>query len=819
MLALATLLLATEGALPGPRLGPLRVEHAPTVDGRLDEAEWNKAPASSAFTQKFPAESAPPTEATAVRVLYDDRDLYIGVTCEQRAAPVVGRLARRDRAVESDRVEIDLDSRHDRVSAFHFEVNAAGVLVDGVRYDDTELSLEWDENWTARTARSGTGWSAEIRIPLRVLRFDPAGQDWGLQVRRYVSLRREIDEWAFIPRSEAGEVSRYGTVGPFARLPTGGGLELRPFAVISGSRHGEDGGSLDATGSVGLDAKWHITQDLTLDAAVLPDFGQVEADQVVLNLESYELFLPEKRPFFLEGVGPFSTPVTVLYTRRIGAAPDEPALPDGESALGAPTPAPIYGAAKLVGRLGQRTTVGALSAVVGETRVDTETATGAAAERTASPLTTFHVARVQQAMGANADVGLIGAATLRSESAADYPMLGEGILCPGGAVVAAGDRCTHDAAVAGADGRWRSASGAYLVQGQVLASAIRGGPPRQLPDGTTLCDGDVSPGASLLLAKQAGTIRGELEYEGYGRRVDLDDLGYLQRQNLHSFWSVAELYAAEPTSWAHDGRARLEVYRRENLDGLHLASGYQINSSATFRNFWGSFVELHLRPAHYDDREVGDGTALERAGLIGLELEVESDPRRIGTGAAALTLQKLANGDRVEGATSFAVHPTPQLDLEISPEVGFTRGEPRFVGPADDGSPTFGEQQALSLGAILRAAFAFTPELTLQAYGQLFTARVSYDRFYQAAIGDRVVDLDDLAPTTAPAEDPGFRAAAFNASGVLRWEYRLGSTLFLVYSRAQAADRAGGGALDTASALRAPATDVILLKLSYWWGL
>ncbi len=815
MLALATLLLASEVALPHPRLGPLRVERAPTVDGRLAEPEWAAAPASTAFTQKFPAEKAPPTEATAVRVLYDDDDLYIGVDCEQVAAPVVGRLARRDRAVESDRVEIDIDSRHDRVSAFHFEVNAAGVLVDGVRYDDTELSLEWDENWTARTARTATGWSAEILIPLRVLRFDPAGLDWGLQVRRYVSLRRETDEWAFIPRAEAGEVSRYGTVGPFNSLPERGGLELRPFAVVSGSRHGEDGGSYGADGSVGLDAKWHITQDLTLDAAVLPDFGQVEADQVILNLESYELFLPEKRPFFLEGIGPFSTPITVLYTRRIGAAPDAPALPDGESASAAPTPASILAAAKLVGRIGERTTVGALSAVVGEEGIDAGTA-----HRTASPLTTFHVARVQQGLGANADLGLIAAGTLRSESSASYPMVGGAVLCPDGAMVAAGDRCTHDSAVAGADGRWRSASGAYLVQGQVIGSAIRGGPPRQLADGTILKDGDVSPGASIAMAKEAGTVRGDLAYDGFGRHVDLDDLGYLRRQNVHSFGMDAELYAAEPTTWAHDGRVRLELYRRQNLDGLHLASGYQINTSGTFKNFWSSFVELHLRPAHFDDREVGDGTALERAGLVGLELEVESDPRRAATGAAAFTLQKLSNGSRIEGGTTFAWHPVPQLDLELSPELGYTRGEPRFVGPAADGvTPLFGDQEALSLGATLRAAFAFTPELTLQTYGQLFTARVAYDRFSQGMAGDRVIHLDELEPTAGPAEDPGFRAAALNASCVLRWEYRLGSTLFLVYSRAQSADRAGSGALDTAGALRAPATDVLLLKLSYWWGL
>src|SRR5262249_9235446 len=171
------------------------------------------------------------SEQTTIRVIYDGEALFIGVDCQQKA-PLVARLTRRDRPIEADSITIDLDSRADGTSAFEFAVNAAGALSDGIRFNDTDYSAAWDENWDARVARSDRGWSAEVRIPLRILRFHRAPvQSWGLQVRRYVSARQETDEWAFIPRTAAGEVSHYGRLDDLRDLHPGSRLELRPFVV------------------------------------------------------------------------------------------------------------------------------------------------------------------------------------------------------------------------------------------------------------------------------------------------------------------------------------------------------------------------------------------------------------------------------------------------------------------------------------------------------------------------------------------------------------------------------------------------------------
>jgi hypothetical protein len=784
-------------------LHPIRSHDAPDIDGRLEDGAWSAAEASSAFVQKFPDEGQAPSEPTTVRVLYDDDAVYIGIECQQAESPLVDRLTRRDREVNADRVEVDLATRGDGKSAFHFGVNAAGVLVDGIRYDDTELSLDWDENWEAAAQRTATGWSAELRIPLRILRFPAVPtQSWGLQVRRYIAARQEIDEWAFIPRAAAGEVSHYGTLGPLDGLRPGSPFEIRPFVLARLRRRDPTpdivSSGTDASVAAGLDAKWHIARDLTLDATVLPDFAQVEADQVVLNLTTYETFFPEKRPFFLEGLDVFATPVQILYTRRIGRRPDAPDLAEGEQLVDAPEPSPIYGAAKLSGQVGDRLTVGALAAVTGANAVTVQAASGERTPVTLDPVTAFGAVRVKRDLGDNAHIGAMATAVTRFQPA-DF----------------------HDAYVGALDGRWRSPSGDYLLAGMALASLNENGPPRQRRDGTVIQSGDVAPAVLIHAAKEGGSWLFDAQYEGYGRKFDIDDLGYLTRANLHSISAVGEYKDRTAGDLLLESSVRLETFQRWNTDSLRLAELYQLNTSGKLRSFWEYFVELHYRAAHFDDREVGDGTALERAGLLGLEVSVNTDPRQRVVGGLSTQSQRLFDGWNFALDGSISVRALPQLDIDLLPAATYTRGEPRFVGlTTSDGHPLFGNQEAASVGATLRATYTFTPRLTLQAYAQIFLAAVHYDGFASAT--GRVVRRDDLMPAAAPSVNPDLQDAVLNANLVLRWEWRLGSTLYIVYSRAQTPTVGLGvgenARLDLGAALRAAAADVFLIKCSLWAG-
>ncbi len=839
MIAWLLLLGALEPAVPPrPSLPAVRVVEAPHLDGKLDDAAWANAPAFEAFVQKFPDEGKPPSERTRVRAVYDDHALYFALECEQRVSPIVARLTRRDRPIEADHVSVDLDTRRDGKSAFSFTVNAAGVLSDGIRFNDTDISMDWDENWDARTVITERGWTAELRIPLRILRFDALPvQDWGIQVSRFVSARQERDELAYIPREGAGEVSRYGRLTGLQALQPGGALELRPFVLGRVRRRDAADAMLasgtDATGSAGLDLKAHLSQALTLDAAINPDFAQVEADQVVLNLTTFETFYPEKRPFFLEGTDVFSTPIQLLYTRRIGRAPTAPALRDGEQLVDVPDPATIYGATKLVGAVGGGLHVGLLSAVTGRNDVTVQTADGSRGERLVDPLTSWNALRLREDVGDNGHVGLLLTAATRIDPKR-YPDLppapGEPAqaLCPSGDVVIAGRRCFHDAYVAAADGRWRSPSGDYAAAGQLVGTLMRHGPPRLLPDGTVISSGDASLGGRIYVAKEGGQHWvWELEYDAAGKQLDYNDVGYMQRQNLHH--ASADLEYRTLTPWWHtlETHSRLELYDRRNFDGLQIARGYQINTSAKMDSFWHYFVELHYREAHFDDREIGNGVALERAGLGGLEVGIDTDPRGAVSAGFFTTTQLLGNGLLLEagGHVAFRLH--PQLDLELLPEASYTAGEPRFVGTgAGPGQYLFGKLDARSLGATLRATFTFTPRLTLQSYAQLFLASGHYSAFssFTAASAEArpAIHLADLQPGPGPGANPDFQDGALNVNVVLRWEYTLGSTLYVVYTRSQV-PRTGLldgqiARLDLGALHRGPAADVFLVKLSYWWG-
>lgn len=801
---------------------PLEVAHSPTLDGRLDDAAWTGAQVFTNFVQKDPDSGAAPSEPISLRVVYDPTSLWIGINCTQRRSPLVARLTRRDRQVDSDHVEVDLDSRGTGRDAFHFEVNAAGVLVDGLRYDDTEISYDWDENWEAQVASTDDGWSAEIRIPFRVLRYARVPNAiWGLEVRRFVSARQEIDEFAPIPRGEAGETSRYGTIGPFAVLPEQTNIELRPFVLGSLTRSSDH--RFFSHASAGGDLKWHITPTLTLDATVNPDFAQVEADQRVLNLSTYETYFPEKRPFFLEGADLFATPIQVLYTRRIGRVPDAPALPDGEVTSSALEPVPLYGAAKLIGTAGRDTQIGVLTAVTGSQSAETSNATSTH-ERNVEPLAAYGALRIRQGLGERGYVGMFATGVARFEKDdMGYPNVGNLNLCPDGSSVPLRQRCTHDAYVAGIDSRWRSSSGAYLVESDAALSLIHGGPARTQRDGIVIASGDVSPQGRIRAAKEDNGPVFDVTLEADGRRFDINDAGYLERANfIHADVNVG-WKDTTPGELIRQATTYAEWFYWRNWLGERISGGYQVNTQVVFKNYWQLFTELHWRPSHFDDREVGNGVALQRSGRLGWELTVSTDPRRRVLGSWAQSVYFVANGITYTGDGDAVIHVSPPLDVELLPSVLVATGEPRYaLTDATTGDNIFGRQDARAIGITVRTTYAFTPRATLQLYAQLFGESVTYRDYGRTSASQREVLIADLVPTTLAADaQPNSSGTVMNASAVFRWEYRLGSTLYAVYSRSQGVDYAYAALQDATipwrDGLRAPSSQVFLIKASYWF--
>lgn len=790
-------------------LVPLRVQHAPALDGRLDEAVWSRAVASETFTQKFPADGAAPTERTRVRVVYDDDSIYIAVECMQ-SGQRRARMTRRDREVADDRISIDIDTGHDRRSAFHFQISAAGVLLDGLRYGDTELSSEWDDIWQGEVTQTPSGWNAELRIPLRILRLHEGVDTWGFQVRRWNGVTGEMDEWAYAPRDAGGEVSRYGELGPFVGLAPRGSIAIIPFALsrlvrTDASVPSSYGDGVSA--AAGLDITWRPAANVAVAGAILPDFAQVEADQVIVNLTTTETEYPEKRPFFLQGLDVFQTPIRLLYTRRIGETVESPALPDGAAQLRPVGAAPVLGAAKVLGNV-RGVELGALTAVTDEVNAVTDMG-----DVQAQSIASHHVGRVRVTTD-NFTIGALATARMNHEDASRYPAAMSGVVCPSGDTVMVGARCAHDAYAAGLDAAWRSKDGAWTAGTQLAATRIEGGPPRQRPDGTIVNAGDSGSGGIVKLAREGGTLRGEAVYEVFSRRFDIDDLGYQPRANLHHGWLDLEAYTARTYGPLIESRARLELFWRRNLDGLALPSGYQWNVSGTTKGMWHGFLEVHWRPSYFDDRELGDGRALQRAGRLGVELEGRTDTRRSVIGAAAITYQSTRDGYVLDASAELELRPRDNVEIEIEPGMMFTRGEPRFLDDEDALGPRFARQDVRSIGVTTRATWTLTRNLTLQGYVQALLATINYRDAFVASATDRVIELADLRGGIFDPSMYDGREGALNATAIARWEYRPGSTAYLVYSHAQQPDSADA-AYEPRALVRGPASDVVLLKLSW----
>ena len=311
---------------------------APVLDGRLDDAAWAAADSIHSFTQKEPEEGKPARFPTVARVAFDGAAVYVGIRAyDPDPAKMVAQLTRRDEDSSSDWLLLAFDSRHDQRTAYAFMVNPAGVKRDFLIADGADDDVSWDAVWDVAVKTDAQGWTAEFRIPLAALRFAPNGDGvWGIEVGRAVPRTNEQSFWAPLKHDESRVVSRFGELREMRGLASPRRLEVLPYTVSGLTRApgaGDDPFHHASAwrGSAGLDVKYGVTSDLTLDATVNPDFGQVEADPSQVNLTQYETFLGEKRPFFTEGSDIFRFGIalgdgdnateSLFYSRRIGRTP------------------------------------------------------------------------------------------------------------------------------------------------------------------------------------------------------------------------------------------------------------------------------------------------------------------------------------------------------------------------------------------------------------------------------------------------------------------------------------------------------------------
>ena len=841
LVGMLLLVVAAGGPEPTiPSARAVRVSERPKLDGTPDPI-WDSIPPLSSFTQQTPDEGARPSEATTVRIAYDDRALYFFIRAEDRSGPagIVANLTRRDRDTGSDAIIIDLDTRASHTGAFHFEVSAAGVQRDALRTGDESLNFDWDALWNATVRRDDQGWTAWIEIPFSALRFPEAPvQDFRMQIRRYIARRNELDLWSFVPREEHGELLRYGKLEGIEGLKPSGGLLVVPY-VTGRLRHTRAPDNLglpvgwDFSPGAGFDLRYALTPGLTLDATVLPDFGQVDADQVILNLTTFELFYPEKRPFFLEGADSFflldaygePTSTQPFYSRRVGAAVDSPVVIDGSRLAQLPEPAGVLGAAKVTGRAGP-VELALLDGLTDSETIGIASPGGPTNPSRLVPLSNFAVGLARVPFAPGARIGFMATSVLRAEQPNSIDVQG---LCPDGYPRGEDGRCFHDALSGALDVRWQSPAGTWSLTGTVLGSLLSHGPSRLLPDGTMLGPGSSGIGGIAEVAKAGGSLLLDAAFETYSPGLDLNDAGFLRSQNLHRlFTRIAwrTFHTGGPalrTEWG------LELFGRQSWDGVRIARGIQINNRTLWRNNWTTWLELQRYPTTYDNRELRDGGRMERPSQWGVEVSVSTNPSSTWIFGLDAVLRSSWKGILLDSSASITVRPASRLELALLPTWSRVTGDPRWVdtlGTAPgDRTYRIGLQDASAPGVTLKSTFTFHPKLTLQIYGQLFFASVLYRTLWEVpATGPTpVVHLTDLASPGHLNSSYDTADAVLNVNVVLRWEYHPGSALFVVYTRSQQGGLAldpveGRPRVDWARLGQGLVADTFQLKLSYAWA-
>ncbi len=877
-----TLIPATNSAVASMReIVAVRLEQPLQIDGTLVEPLYQMPPGADSFTQMEPDNGRPATEATRVWIGYDDDALYVGAQLlDQSPDSIVTRVLRRDEGFESDGFSFAIDSYHDRRNAFWFCVNPSGSIQDGTIINDSRFDNSWNGIWSVRAARNGEGWAAEFRIPWSQLRFSAAAEQiWGIDFRRDIHRRHEASTFMPHPRNEQGVVSRFGLLTGIRDIKPSRRLEIVPYLTGSyGSLPSEDENPL-IEGSArqfdtGLDLKVGIGSNLTVDAALNPDFGQVEVDPAEINLSAFETFYEEKRPFFIEGAGIFSfgrggpsnrmninfmEPV-FFYSRRIGRAPQGEI--DSGGWVDVPSATTILGAGKLSGRLGSWS-LGCLTALTASEEAEIEEYLpesefgGPASIRwrqEVEPLTWYGLLRTEREF---AD-GRRGLGLLLTDVRRDLsdPRLRE--------------QLNTSATSFGLDGwSFLGAERSWAISAWGGLTDVRGNRTRitdlqrnsthyfQRPDADHLTLDSAATsltgwGGRLVLNKE----RGHLFLNGalglVSPAFEPNDLGLSFRSDMINKHLTMGWRWYEPGPFYRFALLNGSLISNHNFNGTRLGMMESVFWYLIFPNFWITEGFVAYGNGGEDPSLLRGGPSVKSPPFLISNLNMMTDEQERLSCELNLEWSRNARwGGSIGVRSELALKLGSSFNLEVAPSYNHDRYGTQYVDSWADSAQAamFGHRYLFArldqkvIAAEIRFDWALTPRLSLQAFVQPFQAVGRYNSFrefrrpgsYDFLVygeGEATIvpsgNWYNLDPTGGKDDDavwidnPDFNYKSFVANVVLRWEFRPGSTFYLVWTR-NGEDDADAGSFafrrDWRRLLTAETDNLFALKLSWWWGI
>jgi hypothetical protein len=797
------------------------VAAAPSIDGNLADSIWESAEWATNFIEVNPDENTDPSEQTKFKILYDQKHLYIALKAlDSEPETITNRLSRRDGFV-GDRINVLIDSYHDLRTGFLFTVTAAGVRGDEFITDNgNNIDASWNPIWSAKALIDNEGWTAEMKIPLSQLRFsnDP-NQVWGLNVVRNYFKNNELSAWNRIPIGAAGWVSEAGKLKGLKNIKPQKQIEIQPFVVTKLDRYEAEAGNPYADGNdfnlnTGLDAKIGITNDLTLDVTINPDFGQVEADPAAINLDGFEIFNRDQRPFFVENKNIFDYRFAdnrnnLFFSRRIGRSPQVNIETTDEAFVNQPQNTTILGAAKFSGKTKNGWSIGVLESMTSKEFTEIST-NGNTSESLAEPFTNYLVGRVQKDFNKkNTFFGGMFTATNRFIT----PEVSELRK----SAYSGGIDFTH---------QWKNR--AYFMEANIVMSHVQGSKEAikltqenlthlfNRVDATHL---EVDPNRTSLTGTGGrfgiGKVGGQhwnynAEFKWVSPELELNDIGFLRSADEMIQYANLRYRSIKPTGVFRDFNVRFNQFSAFDFEGNYNRIQYQINGSASFLNNWEIDFGLAHKPRIFSNSILRGGPRWRFSKENFQFFFVGSDRRKNFNGTIGLihSQAKENNFSLLKFESELNYQPTNAFNISLSPEYSISKNQTQYVTQSDynsDSRYVLGTIDNHTLTASVRLDYTINPNLSIQYYGQPFISRGRYKDFKYVTnpVAERLTErfqLYDYNQINLSGNDfqvdenrdgtmdysfsnPDFSYVQFNSNLVLRWEYIPGSELFLVWSQ------------------------------------
>ena len=753
---------------------------APKIDGFLDDKAWDIIEWQGDFTEHSPDNNTKPSYPTKFKVVYDDKFLYIAIRCfDDHPESIEKRLSRRD-GFAGDWVEVNLDTNNDQRTAFSFTATAAGVKGDEfISKNGNNWDPSWNPIWYTASSTDKQGWISEIKIPFSQLKFGTSKeQKWGLQVKRRYFNNNERSIWQSVALDAPGWVSEFGVLRGLFNIKPQKQLEIQPFTVGKYDTYPAEKDNPFKTGkdfnlNGGIDAKIGITNDLTLDLTINPDFGQVEADPGNIALDGFQIFLEEQRPFFVENKNIFDFEFgnrsdNLFYSRRIGRSPQGSITHDDDTDfIDRPENTTILGAAKFSGKTKSGWSIGLLESVTSNEIATIQNNNKERRNVVIEPKTNYLIARIQKDFNnQNTYFGGIFTAVNRNlgtnfdfdydADLKEYSLVDTGDIIDPFILSSRENNLEnnlHKAAYSGGidfKHNWNNRN--YYLLANLVASHVNGSKEAILntqksqrhlfqridvshlnvDENKTTLSGH---GGKVEFGKAGGgnwTFRTGGNW--YSPGLELNDVGFLRKADIIKQYTRIRYTFLKPNKTYRSANLNFEQFTEFDFEGNFNRFSSEITGFINWRNNWRTESGTGFTPHNYGNSHLRGG---ERWRFFDdffafVYFGTDQSKKFNTTFGYVYSGSEQSNDDYKRYEFRLNYQPSDALNISFRTKLELNTNKTQYISNKEFNDLTryiLGNIDLETWSTTLRINYSLNPNLSIQYYGQPFIARGKYDAF------------------------------------------------------------------------------------------